>query len=129
LPWFNSGVLGGGYEFLGTQEVGSALCNVFYHLLPWCVFVRSSCFEDFGKMSASSNGRPSGSSVFQSLFFGRASERVRTLIYLIQHARQKRQLRLARFCSRWLERYGIYISSESVIGNGLRLPHPTSIVI
>ncbi|MDB4254672.1 serine acetyltransferase [bacterium] len=47
----------------------------------------------------------------------------------MQYARINGYSRLARYCARRIERYGNYISSNSNIGNNLRLPHPTSIVI
>jgi len=36
---------------------------------------------------------------------------------------------IAKLSSRWLERYGVYISHNAKIGKQLGLPHPTSIVI
>lgn len=55
--------------------------------------------------------------------------RVRILVAAMQSARESGFFRIAKFCSRWLERDGVYISSQCVVGKDLRLPHPTSIVI
>lgn len=64
-----------------------------------------------------------------ALMFGKTSVRVRYLVILMQYFKARGHIKLSRFCSGLLERYGVYISEKSTIGKGLRLPHPTSIVI
>ncbi|MGP3699611.1 serine O-acetyltransferase [Rhodobacter sp. NSM] len=80
-------------------------------------------------MSLNKNGRLRPLRVLRSLFLGRVSGRIRCLVDVMQHARSRGYFLRARLCSRWLERYGVYVSNRAVIGDGLRLPHPTSIVI
>lgn len=63
------------------------------------------------------------------LLFGRASSRIALLIGLMHRAQFQGYTRLAEIFSRVIERYGIYVSKYAKIGNGLRLPHPTAIVI
>lgn len=64
-----------------------------------------------------------------TLLVGRASDRVRSLVDLRNISKNKGFPKIGHLCARWLESYGIYISSNAAIGPGLRLPHPTSIVI
>lgn len=64
-----------------------------------------------------------------TLFIGRASSRIVLLIKLMQIARLQDYAWLSVFFSRSLERYGVYVSRHARIGYGLRLPHPTAIVI
>ena len=60
---------------------------------------------------------------------GSAAFRVDLLVKLMQYLRKRGHRRLAKLCSMRLEHYGNYISNNAIIGSGLNLPHPTSIVI
>lgn len=63
------------------------------------------------------------------LLFGSASLRIRLLVSIMRESRLRGNMKTAAFCARLLERYGVYLSSNATIGRGLKLPHPTSIVI
>lgn len=80
-------------------------------------------------MSLIENGGLSLNSVLRSLFIARVSRRIGCLVELMQYSRSRGHFLQARLCSRWLERYGVYVSHNAVIGDGLQLPHPTAIVI
>lgn len=64
-----------------------------------------------------------------SLTFAKTSTKVQCLVNLQQYFYQTGYLFLVRFISNRLQRYGVYISRNAVIGSSLSLPHPTSIVI
>lgn len=63
------------------------------------------------------------------LVFGRANTRVPLLVKLMHIAQSWGYTWLAGRFSRVLEGYGVYVSRCAQIGHGLRLPHPTAIVI
>lgn len=64
-----------------------------------------------------------------TLFVGPTSSRIYILIRIMQAARQRDYRVLALLCSRRLQRRGVYVSSHAKISQGIRLPHPTAIVI
>lgn len=63
------------------------------------------------------------------LLIGRASSRIILLMRWMQIARLKEYNWLSGVISKSLERYGVYVSRHAKIGHGLRLPHPTAIVV
>lgn len=66
---------------------------------------------------------------FKPLILGPTSSRINALVRLMQVARKRGYRKIAALCSRSLERRGIYVSCKAEIGEGLRLPHPTAIVV
>lgn len=67
--------------------------------------------------------------LFYLILSGRTTKAIRSLVVSMQLARSNGQTSIARKYSRWLERFGVFISSKAVLGHDLRLPHPTAIVI
>lgn len=64
-----------------------------------------------------------------TLLFGQTSSRVALFVVIMRECRLRGNLKMVAFCARQLQKYGVYISVNATIGEGLRLPHPTSIVI
>lgn len=64
-----------------------------------------------------------------SLTLAKTSTKVHYLINLQQYFRRLGYPVLVRLITNRLQRYGVYISRQAVIGSSLSLPHPTSIVI
>lgn len=63
------------------------------------------------------------------LIFKSALVRVHCLIEIMRASKRTGHPRLGGFCARLLQRHGVYISRKSIIGEGLKLPHPVAIVI
>lgn len=61
------------------------------------------------------------------ILIGNATSRI--MLYLKLSSKLNKKDRLKRFIHNHLQKYGLYISSNAIIGNGLKLPHPTGIVI
>lgn len=64
-----------------------------------------------------------------ALLLGRASKKIRYLVWFMQHCRLNGSHLMAKICSNMLQKHGIYISSNAQIDSGLKLPHPVAIVI
>ena len=64
-----------------------------------------------------------------TLLLGRASSRIGLLIGLMREAQIRDHDKAAAFCSRLLEKRGLYVSVKAKIGPGLKLPHPAAIII
>ena len=67
--------------------------------------------------------------VASTLLLGQTSSRVAVLVSIMREQRLRGNPKMAAFCARQLQKYGVYISSKAAVDEGLRLPHPTSIVI
>jgi serine O-acetyltransferase len=68
-------------------------------------------------------------SAFKVLVLGTPADRARILAMAMQKANARGWSGIARICARRLQRFGVYIPHTASIGTGLRLPHPTAIVI
>ena len=64
-----------------------------------------------------------------TLLLGQTSSRIAVLIAIMRESRLRGHSKVAAFCARQLQKYGVFISAKATIGEGLQLPHPTSIVI
>ena len=64
-----------------------------------------------------------------TLLFGRVSSRVELLVGVVRECRMRGNPKAAAFFAHLLEKYGVFVSGKAEIGKGLKLPHPTAIVI
>lgn len=68
--------------------------------------------------------------LIRRVFFSTPEWRVQRYLAIVEHFRIHDHPVIADlFACRLQRRYGVHLSSEAVIGTGLKLPHPTGIVI
>ncbi len=63
------------------------------------------------------------------LFWGSASDKIKANLLVARKLKNQERYVLAEYFHRRIERYGLYISVHADIGEGVRFPHPTGIVI
>jgi serine O-acetyltransferase len=63
------------------------------------------------------------------LTLGSTTSKCRVMIRLLKYVRSKGMFTLARFLSDRLQHFGMHISPNAELGEGVRFPHPIAIVI
>lgn len=68
--------------------------------------------------------------IFWIVFFGSVHKRFYLYLNILQWARRKKLLGIAKYLSNRIAlKFGVYISPKAIIGSKVRFPHPTGIVI